>query len=308
MLVFNQLTDHRVIIDRNFVAFVYIAVDTYTDTVRFHQLTDDTRRRHEVVFRIFGTDTAFDSMTTLFQLFLLEVQRFATGYTQLFLHQIHSNYFFRNRMFYLQTGIHFQEIEVTVLVYQEFNGTSPLIVHCLGSSHCRFTHLLTQFRSHERRRSLFHNFLVTTLNRTFTLEQMNSVSVVVAQNLELDVMRFFHKFLQINRIISKRRHRFRTCRIVCFLHFIYGMNQTHTFTATTHGSLQHYRITDAVTDFLGLFYTLQRLLCTRNYRNTGRNHVLTCRDFVTHSIHGLRIRTDENDALFPATTCKLRIF
>ena len=40
---YNQLTNHRVIIDRNFVAFIHIAIDTHTDTVRFHQLTDNTR-------------------------------------------------------------------------------------------------------------------------------------------------------------------------------------------------------------------------------------------------------------------------
>ena len=40
---YNQLTDHRVIINRNFITFVYIAIDTNTNTVGFHQLTDNSR-------------------------------------------------------------------------------------------------------------------------------------------------------------------------------------------------------------------------------------------------------------------------
>ena len=32
---------------------------------------------------------------------------------------------------------------------------------------------------------------------------MNHVAMLVAQNLELDVMRFFYKFLQVNRVVAE---------------------------------------------------------------------------------------------------------
>mgnify|MGYP006987303015 CR=1 FL=1 len=118
------------------------------------------------------------------------------------------------------------------------------------------------------------------------------------------MMRFFHKFLQINGIVTKRRHRFRTGCIVCFFHFIFAMNQTHTFTTASHRSFQHDRITDFVTDFLSLFYTLQRLFCTRNDRHSSCNHVFTGRNLVTHRIHRFRIRTNKNDTFLTATACK----
>ena len=132
---YNQLTNHRVIVYRNFVTFVYVTIDTYTDTVRFHQLTDNTRRRHEIVFRILGTDTAFDGMTTLFQIFLLEMKRFIISNAKLFLNQVYTYYFFSNRMFNLQTCIHFKEIEITMLVDQELNCSSSFIIYSFGSSH-----------------------------------------------------------------------------------------------------------------------------------------------------------------------------
>ena len=38
------------------------------------------------------------------------------------------------------------------------------------------------------------------------VEKVDNVAVVVAQYLELDVMRFFHELLQIDRVVSKGGH------------------------------------------------------------------------------------------------------
>ena len=244
-------------------------------------------------------------MSALLQVFLFEVQRLVVGHTKLFLYQVHAYHFFRNRMFYLQTGIHFQEVEIAVLVDQELNRTGSFVMHSLCRSHSCLTHFLTQFRSDERRRSFFHNFLVTALDRTFTFKKMYGISEIITQNLEFDMMRFFYKFFQINGIVTKRRHRFRTGCVIGFFHFVHIVNQAHAFTSTTHGSFQHDRITDLITDFFGLFHTLQRLFCTRNDRYTGCNHVLAGRNLVTHCIHRLRIRTNKDNTFLTAATCKL---
>ena len=42
---------------------------------------------------------------------------------------------------------------------------------------------------------------------------MDNVAVVVAQYLELDVMRFFHELLQIDRVVSKGGHGLGACRV-----------------------------------------------------------------------------------------------
>ena len=78
---YNQLAYHRVVIDGNLVTFVNVAVNAYADAVRLRQLFDDTRRRHEVVLRVFRTDTTFDGMTALEKFFLLQVQHLVIGYT-----------------------------------------------------------------------------------------------------------------------------------------------------------------------------------------------------------------------------------
>ena len=41
----------------------------------------------------------------------------------------------------LQTGVHFQEIEMTVLIHQKFDSTCTRIVHCFGGSFSLLSHL-----------------------------------------------------------------------------------------------------------------------------------------------------------------------
>ena len=46
---------------------------------------------------------------------------------------------------------------------------------------------------------------MTTLNRAFTLEEMNDVALGVGQNLELDVARAVDESLDVERSVAKRR-------------------------------------------------------------------------------------------------------
>ena len=142
-------------------------------------------------------------MTALEDVFLAEMQRLVVGYKNLLFHQVHAHHFFRDGMLHLQTRIHFEEVEVPVLVHQKFNGTRTRIVYGLGGGNRLLSHLLAQLWRQERRRAFFHNLLVAALHRTLAVEQMNHIAVVITQNLELYVMRFFHKLLQIHRVVAE---------------------------------------------------------------------------------------------------------
>ena len=54
---------------------------------------------------------------------------FTHRYFYLFFDQIKIDHFFRYTMFYLDTGIHFHEIEIAVLIHQELNGTNTFIIN-----------------------------------------------------------------------------------------------------------------------------------------------------------------------------------
>src|SRR5882762_1508452 len=58
----NQLTNHGVVVRRNSVAGVDMAVNTNTMTTWLVKINDFPRRRTESVRRIFGIDPAFHSI------------------------------------------------------------------------------------------------------------------------------------------------------------------------------------------------------------------------------------------------------
>ena len=271
-------------------------------------MLDDTRAGHEVHFRIFRTDAAFDGVSPLLDVLLSQLQYLSVGYLNLFFYQIYADYFFCDGMFHLQAGVHFQKVIIAVLVHQEFNGSRADVVHGLGSSYCLFAHVPAQFRCDKNRRALFYDLLVAALHRAFTFAQVNYVAMLVAQYLELDVMGFFHKLLQIDRVVSERGKRFALGCCIGFGHFVCMMNQSHSFSATAHRGFQHYRIADLVAEFYCFLNTFQVVLSARNYRYPGFDHLDACRDFISHGFHCFRVRTDKGDAFFPATAGKGCIF
>ncbi|CCY80817.1 choline dehydrogenase [Prevotella sp. CAG:1185] len=161
------------------------------------------RAWYKSVFGVLGANTALNGVSALEQVALLESQLLAVGHTQLLLHQVNAHNLFGYRMLNLQTGVHFEEIKMTVFVNQELYSTCSAVVDGLCGSHCLFAHLLAQLRREERRRTLFNDFLVAALHRAFAVEKMNHVAVGIAKNLELYVMRLLNKFFKINSVVTK---------------------------------------------------------------------------------------------------------
>ena len=131
--------------------------------------------------------------------------------------------------------------------------------------------------------------------------------MLVAQYLELYVVRFLHKFLYIYRIVAKASHRLASCGIIHLHHVLFPGDQAHTLAATAHRSLQHHGEANLLGNPHSLFGTLQRFLSARHHRHPSLYHLLTGRNLVTHLLHRLRLRTYERDALSLATAGKLGI-
>src|SRR5665648_26986 len=91
-------------------------------------------------------------------------------------------------MFNLKPGIHFQKVEIPIVINQKFYGSGSFVIYGTGGFNSIFAHFFTQFGRHQWGRSFFDHFLMPALNRTFTFEQMNEVSVLIAQNLKFNMM------------------------------------------------------------------------------------------------------------------------
>ena len=67
-------------------------------------------------------------------------------------------------MLHLQAGVHFQEVEIAVLVDEELDRTSTFIATGQRRLHGSFAHGLAQFGCYKRRGCLFDDFLMAPLN------------------------------------------------------------------------------------------------------------------------------------------------
>jgi hypothetical protein len=91
-------------------------------------------------------------------------KRFAGRDPDLLLHQIAPVHFLRDRVFHLNPGVHFHEVEIPVFIDKVFHGSSVLVADRFGKLHRTLTHSLPEFFIHERRRAFLDDFLVAALN------------------------------------------------------------------------------------------------------------------------------------------------
>jgi hypothetical protein len=102
-------------------------------------------------------------------------------------------------MFDLQPSIHLHEREaVDFRFVQEFDCAGVVIARCLTQSHRRLPQRLILLRRKRRRGCFFENFLVASLDGAVAHAGGPCCSVVVGNNLDLDVTRALHLLLHEN--------------------------------------------------------------------------------------------------------------
>ena len=135
---------------------------------------------------------------------LRERQLLARRDPDLQMHQIESGGQLGDRMFHLQPRIHFQEVEILLLVDQEFHRAGIGIVGRLRHFDGHFAHAAAHVGIDNRRRRFFQNFLVAALDRTLALSQPDRVAVFVGQHLHLDVAGIDDRLFDVNFAVAER--------------------------------------------------------------------------------------------------------
>src|SRR5690606_15509775 len=108
-----------------------------------------------------------------------------------------------DRMFYLNSGIHFHKVEVPMLIHQKFDGASTFIAYCFRAFNGRSAHFFAKFISNERGGGFFYKFLMTSLYGAIPLRQVAGSSVAITDHLDFYMAGFFYKFLQIQAIVTE---------------------------------------------------------------------------------------------------------
>src|SRR5258708_2959706 len=150
-----------------------MAVDANTMSAWLVKINNFSRRRSKSMSGVFRVNATLHSKQS--RVVVVTGNRNASRYFNLFFDQIIISNFFGNRMLHLDTRIHFHEIEITVFIHEEFNGSSTFVVDSFRSFNSRFSHSFTQLLIYDRRGRFFYQFLVPTLNRAITFRKVTDL-------------------------------------------------------------------------------------------------------------------------------------
>ena len=203
-------------------------------------------------------------------------------------------------MFDLQAGVHFQEIEALVLAGDELDGAGAVIVDGLGQGHGLGAHGLAGRLVEQGRRRLLDDLLVTPLDRAFALEQVDDVAMLVAEHLDLDVARAFDELLDEDAVVAEGALGLGADGGEAFLDVLAVPGDANALAAAAGRRLQHHRIADLLGDAHRMGRVVDLADVARHAGDASGGGELLALDLVAHRLDGVRVWTDEDDALVGA--------
>ena len=148
---------------------------------------------------VFGVDAAFDGSAFKNDVALLEAQTFACGDADLFGDDVNARHPFGHGVLNLDTGVHFDEIELAVFV-QKFERTGAAIADAATGFRAACTEFFDELARNAGGGRLFHNLLITALHGAVAFAQIDGVLEVVREHLNFDVARIFQELFQIDLV------------------------------------------------------------------------------------------------------------
>ncbi len=175
--------------------------------------SNNTRWWNKAIFWVFCIYTTFNSMP-LFNNFILFVwQLIAICNRNHITNQVNTSNHFCNWVFYLQSCIHFKEIEVLVFVNHIFKCSCTVIAYFFAGINTDFKHFLPCFRADIWWWCFFYYFLVSSLDRTFPVIEMDNITMFITNYLNFYMVWLLYIFFNIYITIAKSSFCFWNCHI-----------------------------------------------------------------------------------------------
>ena len=296
----NQLGQEGVVVGRNGVALIAMAVHPDARPLRRLPSCNQPRRWPEIVSGLLGIDATFDGVPAGDQLRLRKADRLALRHLDLFLDQVDAGDHLRNRVLHLYAGVHLQEVEASlVLVEYKLGRTGVFVFDGFGYPQGRLAQPLSELARQPRRRRLLDQFLVTALHRTVPLEQMDIIAAPVGQHLYFDMAGVGDKGFEVQTVVAKGRTGLCCCLSEYGLQVIWPVDRFHALAAASRRRLQQDRVSD-------LF---RHRRCPGefvdepgpgHYRNTQFRDCLPGSQLVAHRLDVPWTGADENEAVVQA--------
>ena len=212
-------------------------------------------------------------------------------------------------MFDLDAGVHLDEEPIVLVhVVEELDGAGVVVADALGKFYCGIAEFLADLRIEVHCGCDLHDFLVAALDRAIALVEVDDISVLVAEDLYLDVFRALDIALEENGGVAEGVLGFRAClgekagELGGFLH------DAHAAATTTERGLDDEWKTDFVGDGKRLVGIGDRFLRAGEGGDVELVGEGAGGGLVAHVIEQIRRGSDESDALSGAGTCEVRVF
>ena len=231
--------------------------------------------RHKPIGRVFRSNTALNGFTPVLQIFLFRNPHFRTveavpfRNTDLGLYNINAGNGFRNGMFYLNTGIHFNEVIIAIPGHQKFYRTGAEIVDIFHERDGRATDFFPQGRIHKSSRRHLHHFLVTALDGAVPFEQVHHFALFIGQDLHFNMLGILQIFFQINLFAAKGFQCLGFSQGIGCFHFGRAVDSPHPAAATAIDCFDDDRIAIGFAKIQYLFHGRHRTVATGNHGDSG---------------------------------------
>src|SRR5690554_146417 len=302
----NQLGDHRIVIGRDDISGIHVAINPNPYPTGKVEVDDFAWTGPEAVKRVFCIDPAFHGVQLGEIIFAADF--LTSRYFDLLLDQVKIRYFLCDWMFHLYPGVHFHEKEIPLFVHEELNGTCAFITDSLGAFDGCGSHFLPQFICDKRRGCFFDQLLVTPLDRAIPFGKMTSSSAAVAYDLNFYMTGLLNEFFQIKPVVAKCRGGFLSGIVPCLFEFAFLFYHPHPTSTTTSGSLKDDRVTHFLSQLNTLFHAVQQPIGTGNSGHTRGRHGGFSSGLIAHPVDHIRSGANKFYIIFLTASGEFRVF
>src|SRR6266852_836523 len=239
----DELGDERVVVRRDVRAGSESRVDANTRSGGRDPARDPLRVRHELASRIFGIDAHLDRVSGPRHLLLGEAEGQTGSDADLLLDKVDAGDSLCDRVLHLKPRVDLEEIELAVTEH-ELHGAGVDVARRRRCPDRGLAHGGSDLRRDRRGWSLFHALVLAALDRALALAKVHGAAVAVADDLDLDVPRFGHIALDVDRRVAEGRA---SCLRAAFDRrgeLVLGLDHLHADAPTPTRRLDHHREAD----------------------------------------------------------------
>ena len=291
----DELADEAVIMDGDFISGIDARIESHAQPSGRMEAADRAGRGREV-FGIFSIDATFNRMAVEFDIFLLELKGGARSDAHLLAHEVDAGDHFRDRMFHLQAGVHFDEIE-SALGVEEFKSADARIAELARRARCEAADFVAVAGVERGRGGFLEDFLMAPLQRAVALSEVDRMTLIIRQGLDFNMARLIEIFFEVDGVIAEGGFGLGFGRRDGAREFIGTADDFHAASAATGRRLDEDRVAQLFGDRFGLRDArdgLRRAGHDREVELLGR---LARGDFVAHHRDMFAARADESDVV-----------